>query len=287
MSNPNREIDKTSLSIDNAEERGFLHRDYIAHCFRWSHVVKYLMQQHHYQQMPIMDIGCGKEMPLAKLLYSSRMTGSVYYGVDANNIELPDVLKVAVANRQIYVKLFSQTLFDELDFNKITPYPKVFVALEVIEHMAPRICVDFLTRLFNVMTHDAVAFISTPNFNGKAAANHINELPYELLYAIFDTIGFEVDGVWGTFASQTDIKQRLFDAYGLKFAYNQLAEYYDSNVLSIIFAPLLPAYSRNCFWQLSKPKEIKPATRNIMDVLVNHVPQHPDTKPYVGLAINV
>ena len=33
-------IDKTFLSIDQAETRGFLHRDYIAHCLRWTHVVK-------------------------------------------------------------------------------------------------------------------------------------------------------------------------------------------------------------------------------------------------------
>ena len=37
-----KKVDTTYLSIDNAEERGFLHRDYIAHCLRWSHVVKYL-----------------------------------------------------------------------------------------------------------------------------------------------------------------------------------------------------------------------------------------------------
>ena len=45
MPNPKRKIDKTMLSIDNAESRGFLHRDYIAHCLRWTHVTKYLMNQ--------------------------------------------------------------------------------------------------------------------------------------------------------------------------------------------------------------------------------------------------
>jgi hypothetical protein len=28
-----KSIDNTHLSIDQAEERGFIHRDYIAHCF--------------------------------------------------------------------------------------------------------------------------------------------------------------------------------------------------------------------------------------------------------------
>ena len=40
--NGQRKIDKTHLSCDQAEERGFLHRDYIAHCLRWSHIVKHL-----------------------------------------------------------------------------------------------------------------------------------------------------------------------------------------------------------------------------------------------------
>ena len=29
-----KEIDNTHLSIDQAEARGFIHRDYIAHCLR-------------------------------------------------------------------------------------------------------------------------------------------------------------------------------------------------------------------------------------------------------------
>ena len=33
-----KEIDNTHLSIDQAEARGFIHRDYIAHCLRWTHV---------------------------------------------------------------------------------------------------------------------------------------------------------------------------------------------------------------------------------------------------------
>ena len=40
-----KEIDNTHLSIDQAEERGFIHRDYIAHCLRWTHVAKYLHLQ--------------------------------------------------------------------------------------------------------------------------------------------------------------------------------------------------------------------------------------------------
>ena len=37
-----KSIDNTHLSIDQAEERGFIHRDYIAHCLRWTHVAKWM-----------------------------------------------------------------------------------------------------------------------------------------------------------------------------------------------------------------------------------------------------
>ena len=66
-------VDTTYLSVDQATERGFLHRDYIAHCLRWSHVIKYLGTSARYKTAKILDVGCGKEMPLAKSLHSSRM----------------------------------------------------------------------------------------------------------------------------------------------------------------------------------------------------------------------
>ena len=34
-----KEIDNTHLSIDQAEARGFIHRDYIAHCLRHLSVI--------------------------------------------------------------------------------------------------------------------------------------------------------------------------------------------------------------------------------------------------------
>ena len=50
-----KEIDNTHLSIDQAEERGFIHRDYIAHCLRWTHVAKYLHLKSRYKTARIID----------------------------------------------------------------------------------------------------------------------------------------------------------------------------------------------------------------------------------------
>src|SRR4029077_2190422 len=84
MSNPNREYDRTHLSIDMAEERMIIHRDYLAHCMRWSHVAKFLMQHKRYASARILEAGCGKEMPLPRMIYSNRMSGAEYVGVDVN-----------------------------------------------------------------------------------------------------------------------------------------------------------------------------------------------------------
>ena len=42
-------MDNTHLSIDQAEKRGFIHRDYIAHCLRWSHVAKFMGEKSRYK----------------------------------------------------------------------------------------------------------------------------------------------------------------------------------------------------------------------------------------------
>ena len=54
-------VDTTFLSLDNAEERGFIHRDYIAHCMRWTHVIKQLPRGKLYERATIVDAGCGRE----------------------------------------------------------------------------------------------------------------------------------------------------------------------------------------------------------------------------------
>ena len=56
--------------------RGQIHRDYIAHCLRWSYVLKQVKIG-----MNIIDVGCGS-FPLLKALYSNKLKPSLYVGVD-------------------------------------------------------------------------------------------------------------------------------------------------------------------------------------------------------------
>ena len=250
--NPDRQYDKTHLSIDLAEERGFIHRDYIAHCFRWSHVTKYLMAQAKYKRVLIMDVGCGKDFPLPRLMYANRMTGFGYIGCDINKLELPEMLATAVANGKADIQVLSETdaskvTYEDLEF---VDRPDFFTMFEVAEHVHPRILKDLLTNLYNLGSEDAVYFFSTPCYNGSAAANHINEMSYDAFGFALEKCGFSITTSYGTFASQSDIKDKLDKEYPNLFT--KLGLYYDSNVLSTIFAPLYPAESRNAIWVCGK-----------------------------------
>ena len=106
-----------------------------------------------------------------------------------------------------------------------------------------------MDNIKSISTRDTTVFISTPCFNGKAAANHINEMTYDFMYDLMEE-HFVIEDKWGTFASQRDIEPAL-TGDSLQCAYESLKDYYDSNILSVIFAPLFPSKSRNCLWKLS------------------------------------
>tara|TARA_R100000951_G_scaffold106031_1_gene100224 strand:+ start:4673 stop:5518 length:846 start_codon:yes stop_codon:yes gene_type:complete len=250
MANPKRKIDKTHLSIDNAESRGFLHRDYIAHCLRWTHVVKHLAQQQRYKTARILDIGCGKEIPMAKLMHSSRMEPTAYYAVDVNNLVLPEQFK----NAKWKPRLAGKTDVCDLrptDFE--SGVPNIISCFEVLEHVAPEHSRRMLAKIYELLEPEGIAFISTPCWDPQvgAANNHINEMTYEALGAMIEDVGFGIQGHWGTFASIKDYKDELTQAQ--KEVFNDLRTYYDTNYLATIMAPLVPHKSRNVIWQLEKP----------------------------------
>ena len=110
MNEHGKTIDKTFLSIDNAEDRGFIHRDYIAHCLRWTHVIKRLYERKTYQTARILDVGCGRELPFAKTLYSSKLAPAIYLGVDAGPILDEEVAKIAKTQKFPH-KLWENTNF--------------------------------------------------------------------------------------------------------------------------------------------------------------------------------
>lgn len=276
-------IDNTHLSIDQAEARGFIHRDYIAHCLRWTHVAKYL--QSRYKTARVLDVGCGVDLPLARLLYSSRLIVNDYVGVEYNashkfktepfhsgkfpisaygSIDFADEQKVELraATYSGPVEGKECVIFYKGDNDECEHLlPNTIVSFEMIEHIEPGHCRDVMNKVWRIMNRtqkfmgeNPVAFISTPCWdpNVGAAANHVNEMTYMALGALFEDLGFKVEKVAGTFASQRDYKDHLED---LRPAYDALSEHYDSNYLATIFAPLFPQYSRNALWTLRALKE--------------------------------
>ena len=237
-----KDIDNTHLSIDQAEERGFIHRDYIAHCLRWTHVAKYLHLKSRYKTASILDIGCGKDMPLAKMLMTSRIAPENYLGVEYNKMEIPSMFDKT---------RFKPNLLSGLDFTKLKELPNSFnysVCFEVLEHVEPIKAIEILQHLPKFLKRDAVSWFSTPCWDEKvgAADNHVNEMTYTAFGSLLEEMGYKILNHWGTFASIKDYKHKLLTIFDWNIMFTKLREYYDSNYLATVFAPMFPEYSRNC-----------------------------------------
>lgn len=270
-----KEIDKTYLSINNAEERGFIHRDYIAHCFRWSHVIKFMQQKHRFKDAYVLDLGCGKEVPLLKTMYTSKMAPYSYIGCDYNQIEVTDCIRKAM-DKCYNAELNSHyDISEDLDSN-INAEATIVTSFEVFEHMTPGKLIKLLRKMKDNLSHNADIFISTPNFNGSAAANHHNEMTQEFLSELFEAFGFTIEEKFGTFASQKDYMNELRKD-GYENLFNRLAEYYDSNCLAVIFAPLYAEYSRNVMWHLKVNNELA-TSANIAMVITKHFANQQDSE---------
>lgn len=277
-----KSIDNTHLSIDTAEERILIHRDYISHCIRWSHVLKFLLKRHAYKNTRVLDIGCGIDVPLARMMLSNRVAPLEYIGIDYNH---HSKFKLDMfANTR-----FKPTTFGSIDFandeNVWFDYakdgqlcinikgdngedyfgiPNLLTCFEVLEHIEPEHVVRTLKRIKFIMQSAAdfdgnppTFFMSTPNWNvTDTADNHVNEMKNEALGWLLEELGFAIVDQFGTFASKRDYEHLLHTRYGQDVfrVYERLNDYFDSNLAAILYAPLFPREARNCFWQLTLAK---------------------------------
>jgi 2-polyprenyl-3-methyl-5-hydroxy-6-metoxy-1,4-benzoquinol methylase len=246
-----KHIDNTHLSIDQAEERGFIHRDYIAHCLRWTHVAKWMGNPKNRKDCVMLDIGCGKDMPMAKMLMTSRLAsdGLVYVGLDYNKLEMPK----AFENTKWKPTIIEKVAFPDVQL----PHEKydVITSFEVLEHVEPLHAYKMLEAIQKLLADDGVAFLSTPVFDAKvgAADNHVNEMSYGMMKTMIERAGLEIDEHFGTFASIKDYKQ-VMDKEDIDGVFARLRNYYDSNYLATIFAPLYPQHARNVLWRVRKQR---------------------------------
>lgn len=277
-----KHIDNTHLSIDQAEERGFIHRDYIAHCLRWTHVAKWMGNPKNRKDCVMLDIGCGKDMPMAKMLMTSRLAsdGLVYVGLDYNKLEMPK----AFENTK-----WKPTIIDKVAFPDVQlPHEKydVVTCFEVLEHVEPLHAYKMLEGIKNVLSEDGMAFLSTPVYDPKvgAADNHVNEMTYATMQLMLHKVGLEVDAHYGTFASIKDYKE-MIEKDDLDAVFSRLRDYYDSNYLATIFAPLYPHRARNVLWRVKLPKTTEMFTPPKFSELVQPLSSSTEWQPlfdYIG-----
>lgn len=232
---PARRFDKTQLK---AAHYGYnVHRDYAAHFFRWGFINK---NRAHGKR--ILDIGCGQDQPLLRVLMGNKsLIPLEYNGVDLNT--QPEK-SICPAWGSIFWEFDFTADFVELK----GPYDTI-TCFEVLEHMEVE---DGLTLLGNVkalMDQRSTLYLSTPVFNGAAAVNHIHEYEVQELHDLIEEAGLSVKKRWGTFASKPEIIEALTDDELQIF--EKLSKYYSGEVMSIMFAPLYPDFSRNNLWEIT------------------------------------
>jgi len=254
-----RTIDKTYLSLDTAEERGFVHRDYIAHVLRWTHVLKRLLEHKAYASARILDVGAGRELPMGKALYSNRTIPLEYIGVDAGSFKEGAVAMLTKTGSFPATLLPSRDICD-VPVEELRGPCNWLTCLEMFEHVEPEHLVRILRHLPTLLSEDAILLVSTPCWDGRTAAgNHVNEISHGALGALLEREGYAVTGVYGTFASIRDYRHLLPDPWAQLF--DQLRSYYDTHLLSCIFAPLFPAQARNCLWELRLARSHGPSNK--------------------------
>lgn len=243
----------TELSIYDNLEKGIVHRDWYSHLFKYNHVLKNAKIGER-----IVEFGCG-HAELLETFYRNRYRPSLFVGLDIRE-------KVIKENKEKYSKLpfsvefYAQDLVNptiDLDFNA----DKV-VSIEVIEHVSRTNGLKYLKNMKKCGSKNATFYLSTPNFNGSAAANHTydgqdghglrrQEFTHDELEEIILQAGFKVVEKYATFASQKDYIPTLNDWQ--KKTFESLSKYYDTNLLSNLMGPIInPKLGRNILWVLTK-----------------------------------
>ena len=242
---------KTQLTPQQEFERHIYHRDQFAHYLRWAHVLKNAKIG-----QTILDFGCGTGEML-EVFYRNKYRPKKYVGLDIREKTIED-------NKEKFGKLdfaeFKQAdLCAELDLGMTFD---IVTCFEVIEHIGHANADAFLENIAYHCNENTVVYLSTPNYDPHvgAANNHllgpnkeVGEWDHFELQKELEKF-FTIEKKYGTFASIKDYKDELV---GWKQeAFEALREYYDTNLLSNLMAPMIDASkARNCLWVLKVKEE--------------------------------
>lgn len=244
----------TDLDPQTTFERHVFHRDQFAHYLRWTHILKEAKIG-----QTIVDFGSGKGN-LLEVLYRNKFKCKKYIGIDIRKKTIDQ------ANKKFAPVTWAEFIADDLIKNKVD-YSKLkadkVCSFEVIEHVGKQNAQKFLKNFMACGKPDAMYYLSTPNFDEKvgAAGNHtydsgdgkgvaVQEFGHKELEKEILKAGFVVYKKYGTFASIRDYKPLMNDWQ--KKMFNTIKEYYDSNLISNLMAPMFPEHSRNTMWVLKR-----------------------------------
>lgn len=244
----------TDLDPQTTFERHVYHRDQFAHYLRWTHVLKEAKIGD-----TLVDFGCGKGN-LLEVLYRNRYKCKEYIGIDIRK-------QTILHAREKFANVEWASFFeDDLIYNSLNY--SVFLAdkvcsFEVAEHVGKQNIQTFLKNFMLCGKINATYYLSTPNFDARvgAAGNHtynsgdgrgvaVQEFEHDELANEILKAGFIIHKKYGTFASMRDYKDHMNDWQRQMF--ESLKEYYDTNLISVIMAPMFPEQSRNTLWVLKR-----------------------------------
>lgn len=247
-----KNYNKTQLTPQQEFERHIYHRDQFAHYLRWTHILKVAKIG-----QTILDFGCGSGEML-EVFYRNKFRPKKYVGLDIRKQTIDE-------NNEKFSKLdfatFKQAdLCAELDLGETFD---IITCFEVMEHIGHENADAFLENIWFHCNDDTRVYLSTPNYDPKvgAANNHllgpdkvVGEWDHFELQKELEKF-FIVEKKYGTFASMRDYKDDLNDWQ--KQMFEALRDYYDTNLISNIMAPLIDASkARNCLWVLkAKPED--------------------------------
>jgi len=258
-----RDFDTTSLS-EKAHGQN-LHRDYSAHFFRWSFARRFIKSTD-----SVLEVGCGPERPLYRILATNRLQLMRYYcGVDLNPLPAWHVRNADFVGNFNFCEQYQQ-LTPRVDKpgKRGSAGFNVAVCMEVIEHMKPEHGRKLLKGLHYWLKPGGALLLSTPVYDGKRhAANHIHEYEAPELQREIERAGFKVERRFGTFMDTRHIGRRAKSdglpadtpwaeeevADAIRIVSTLLGDYFDRDALSNFFAPLYPNEARNNLWVCRKP----------------------------------
>jgi SAM-dependent methyltransferase len=198
--------------------------------------------------MRILDVGAGMG-DLAFVLYTNRFKPEHYYAVDLKPRHVDGIL--ALRDKVNFPVSVCQRDIRTDEFPYADSSMDVAVCFEVVEHFEQKYIYHPLEEIARVLKTDGTLLLSTPNYDGRhKAANHIYEYREQELQDIVEKY-FHVRAKYGTFMSLGKPNQAKAiltpEDYSL---FMRLHPYYNSSVLSVLFAPAYPSQSRNILWVL-------------------------------------